>query len=85
MPLCTIPAPLTPEGARLNTRPILLVKYHQLSLGYAKFNGGHYEFEADELTCKAVDDGRLTISFEVNDDGVFVAVLLTDTVPTAGE
>lgn len=78
MAVCTIKAPESAEGTSTQTRPILLVKYHQLRLGYAKFRDGEYHFDADETTCKAIDEGSLTVSFEVDEDGKLNSILLTD-------
>lgn len=74
---CAIRAPESPDGTSTPSKVILPVKYHGASSAYATYSNGEYSFEASEEICKAIDEGKVIVTFEYY-EGVPVMIRLTD-------
>ena len=77
MAKCTVRAPESPDGTSTPSKAILPVKYHGASSAYASYKDGEYVFEASDEIRKAIDEGKLIITFEYY-EGVPVMIRLTD-------
>jgi hypothetical protein len=71
---CTIKAPESPDAV---TRGILPVEYHRCPSAYATYRNGEYVFDASEEICKAIEEGKLLVTFEYY-EGVPIKIRLTD-------
>jgi hypothetical protein len=84
--VCTLRAPEGSNGSSSGlSRPILIVRYHGRIEAYAAYRNGQYEFQIDDEVCKAIDSGRISARFDL-DDGIPIGIILddVDTVLTAG-
>ena len=79
MKLISISPPISDElGSETHSRPILAVKYHGQRLTYAVFRNGRYEFSIEPSVGEAVDEGLVSMKFDLDYDNEPIGITLSD-------